>query len=399
MDPNPIYLDFQATTPVDDRVVAAMLPWLSGRPGNAHATDHSFGREAAGAIDVARRQVADLIGAQPREIVFTAGATESNNLLLRGAAARMKEAGRPRIVSCATEHKAVLEVLLLLERHGHPVTIVDVPASGMLDPADFARALGTDVGLVSIMAVNNEIGVIQPIGAIAAHCHAAGALFHTDAAQAAGKIPIDVAAQAIDLLSLSGHKFYGPQGIGAAYIDRRLRADFPALLHGGGQEGGLRAGTLPNALCVGLGAAAEIASTEMPQDREAAIAARDRLLALLDDAQVAYVVNGELESRWPGNLNLSFAGVDAEALLMTVGDVLALSSGSACTTNSLEPSHVIAALTGDLERVESAVRIGFGRSTTAEEIDRAAVILIKAVRRLGQVRHNAAGSLHQSWPQ
>lgn len=389
----PIYLDYQATTPLDSRVLAEMLPWLSERWGNPHATDHRFGRDAAEAVQAARRQVAALIGASAREIVFTSGATESNNLLLKGAAVMMAATGRPRIVTCATEHKAVLEVLAGLERQGHPVTILDVPASGILDPAAIEDALSEDVGLVSIMVVNNEIGVEQPVAAIGALCRRTGTLFHTDAAQAAGKIPLDVAAAGIDLLSISGHKFYGPQGIGAAYVRRQLWANFPAQMQGGGQEGGLRSGTLPTPLCVGIGCAAQIAAAEMADERRRLTGFRDRFLALLDDARIAYELNGDLARRWPGNLNLSFAAVDAEALLMLVGDRLALSSGSACTTRSLDASHVVMALGGGVDRAETAIRIGFGRSTTDDEIDRAAAILINAVQRLRQVSSAAAGGI------
>jgi cysteine desulfurase len=381
----PIYLDFQATTPVDPRVLADMLPWLSERWGNPHATDHRFGREAAAAIENARRQVAELLGADTREIVFTSGATESNNLLIKAAATMMAAAGRPRIVTCSTEHKAVLEVVAGLARAGHPVTVLDVPGSGVIDVDRVGHVLDPDVGLVSIMAVNNEIGVEQPIAAIGALCRRRGVLFHTDAAQAAGKVPLDVVAAEIDLLSLSAHKLYGPQGIGAAYVRRPLRRSLLPQVQGGGQEGGLRAGTLPTALCVGIGRAAKIAGEEMAGERCRLAGLRDRFLALLHDAGVAFEVNGDLERRWPGNLNVSFDQVDAEALLMRVGDELALSSGSACTTRSLEPSHVIMALGDDPSRAETAVRIGFGRPTSTEEVDRAAAILIGAVRRLRQV--------------
>lgn len=381
----PIYLDFQATTPVDPRVLADMLPWFSERWGNPHAIDHRFGREAAAAIENARRQVAELIGADPREIVFTSGATESNNLLIKAAAGMMAAAGRPRIVTCSTEHKAVLEVVAGLARAGHPVTVLDVPSSGIIDVDRVGRVLDPDVGLVSIMAVNNEIGVEQPIAAIGTLCRQRGSLFHTDAAQAAGKITLDVAVAGIDLLSLSAHKLYGPQGIGAAYVRHPLRRSLLPQVQGGGQEGGLRAGTLPTALCVGIGSAARFAREEMAGERCHLGRLRDRFLALLDDADVIYKVNGDLEQRWPGNLNISFDRVDAEALLMRVGDELALSSGSACTTRSIEPSHVIVALGDDPGRAETAVRIGFGRPTSTEEVETAAAILIGAVRRLRQV--------------
>ncbi|WP_449256022.1 cysteine desulfurase family protein [Bosea sp. (in: a-proteobacteria)] len=387
----PIYLDFQATTPVDQRVLAEMLPYFSKHWGNPHATEHVFGRTAADAIAAARLNVAALIGADPREITFTSGATEANNLLLKGASALMAAAGRPRIVTCATEHKAVIEVVRRLERDGSPVTILGVPPSGILGLDTIERSLGPDVGLVSIMAINNEIGVEQRLEEIGRLCRQHGALFHTDAAQAAGKIPLDVASMQIDLLSLTAHKLYGPQGIGAAFIRRSLRPQFSPLVEGGGQEGGLRSGTLPTALCVAFGVAARLARGEMGSERERLGRLRDRFLALLGDARIQFIVNGDLERRWPGNLNLSFSGVDAEALLMTVGETLALSSGSACTTRSLEPSHVISALTNDPDRTEAAVRIGFGRTTTPEEIDKAAEILIDAIQRLQAVSHIAVG--------
>ena len=366
---------------------------MRDRWGNPHATDHTFGRDAAAAIHVAREHVAALIGADPRDIVFTSGATEANNLLIVGGAKIMARQGRPNVVTCATEHKAVIEVVAGLKQSGHPVALLGVPPSGLLDPEDIVRAIDDDVGLLSIMAVNNEIGVEQPIAEIGALCERHGVLFHTDAAQAAGKIPLNVRDDRIDLLSLSAHKFYGPPGIGAAYIRRALRPGFPPLFLGGGQEGGLRAGTLPTALCVGLGRAAEIAVAEMATERAHLTRCRDQFLARLDADRIEYRVNGDLVRRWPGNLNLSLDAVDAEALIMTVGDRLALSSGSACTTRSLEASHVITALDDDPDRAESAVRIGFGRSTSLEEVDRAAAIVISAVQRLRQVRHVAAGGM------
>jgi cysteine desulfurase len=387
----PIYLDFQATTPVDPRVLATMLPYYTDHWGNSHATDHIFGRRAAEAVAAARHSIAGLIGADAREIIFTSGATEANNFLLKGAAQLMAAQGRPAIVTLATEHKAVLEVIRRLEREGHRVDMLGVPGSGIITPDLLTAALAPDVGLVSIMAVNNEIGVEQPLQAIGAACRSHGALFHSDAAQAVGKLPLDVGTMQIDLMSLSAHKLYGPQGIGAAYIRRDLRRGFAPLIEGGGQESGLRGGTLPTPLCVGFGAAAQLAGDEMAAERAQLTQLRDRFLTGLALANIAFVVNGDLDLRWPGNLNISFRGVDSEALLMSVGTSLALSSGSACTAQSLEPSHVILALTDDVDRAESAIRIGFGRSTTAQEIDRALAIVTKAVKRLRSVSPAATG--------
>lgn len=384
-----VYLDHQATTPVDERVLAAMLPFFNEVFGNPHSTDHSFGREAASAIATARAEVADLIGAEAREVIFTSGATEANNLLIKGAAAAVAAKGRPGVITCSTEHKAVLEVVERLAGTGTPVTVLGVLPSGLIDLAALEAALGPEIGLVSVMAVNNEIGVEQPLAEIGALCRRHGALFHTDAAQAVGKVPLAIQALKVDLLSLSAHKMYGPKGIGAAFVRRAVRPMLAPLFDGGGQEGGLRGGTLPTPLCVALGAACRIARDAMSAERAGLETLRDRLLVQLADAGVSFEINGDLQRRWPGNLNLSFEGVDAEALMMSVGDRLALSSGSACTAQSLEPSHVIVALGYGVDRAEEAVRIGFGRSTRPDEVDRAAAILTDAVRRLRGVRRVA----------
>jgi cysteine desulfurase len=387
----PIYLDYQATAPLDPRVLAAMLPFLSGVVGNPHAGEHLYGQQAAEAVARARASVAHSIGARAKEIVFTSGATEANNLLLRGGAQLAAASGRPRIVTAATEHKAVLDVVQALAREKAPVTILPVGADGLIDPGQLEAALTDDVGLVSLMAVNNEIGTIHPIPQVGELCRKRGILLHSDAAQAACKIEIDVAAWQVDLLSLSSHKLYGPAGIGAAYIRGDLLRRWPPLLHGGGQERGIRPGTLPTALCVGFGEACRLALEGRQEEEARLLLLRDRLLARLDAGGLDFIVNGSLHCRWPGNLNLSFAGVDGEALMMTARPDLAIATGSACTTTSLEPSHVVAALGGGLDRSESAVRVGLGRYTTEQEVDKTAAILIEAVGRLTRVNRLAVG--------
>jgi cysteine desulfurase len=381
----PIYFDFQATTPLDERALAAMLPYFTEKFGNPHASEHAFGAEAASAIASARRAIAELIGAQPGELIFTSGATEANNMLLRGAARLSAAAGRPGIVTLATEHKAVLDVMHELAGNGHPLKILPVDPNGLIDLDQFDAALDEMTGLASVMAVNNEIGTIQPIEAIGARCNQRGILFHCDAAQGAGKIGIDVRQAHIDLMSLSAHKLYGPKGIGAAYVRAAIARQFPPLLQGGGQERGLRPGTLPTPLCVGFGVACALAAEEMAGEAERLQKLRDRLLSALHTGGLAFDINGSLEARWPGNLNLSFAGVDAEALMIAVRPDLAVATGSACTTASLEPSHVVLALGQGLDRAEAAIRIGLGRYTTEAEVDKAAEILIGSVRRLTRV--------------
>ena len=379
----PIYLDYQATTPADPRVVEAMLPWFTERFGNPHSASHAFGREAEEAVETARRQVAVLIGADPREIVFTSGATESNNLALKGVA-RFHAERRNHVVTCATEHKCVLETALQLERDGFALTILPVGADGLLDPAAVAAAITKRTVAVSVMAANNEIGVLQPITEIGRICRERGVFFHTDAAQAVGEVAIDVDAMDIDLLSLTAHKIYGPKGIGALYVRRRPRVRLAPQMSGGGQERGMRSGTLPTPLCVGLGAACELAAGE----REAAAATlgrlRDRFLegvrARLPDA----VVNGSLAARLTGNLNLSFAYVEGESMLMGLREV-ALSSGSACTSATLEPSYVLQALGIGMELAHSSIRFGLGRFNTEEEVDYVTGRVIETVNRLREM--------------
>ncbi|MBO6784390.1 MAG: aminotransferase class V-fold PLP-dependent enzyme [Alphaproteobacteria bacterium] len=378
--PTAIYLDHQATTPVDPRVLDAMLPWFSETFGNAHSEQHVWGRQAAEASEAAREQVAALIGADAREIVFTSGATESNNLAIKGAMRFALRHGRGKhIVTVATEHKCVLEACAAMMEEGAEITILPVDSDGFVAPDAIAGAIREDTVLVSVMAVNNEIGVIQPLSDIGAICRAHGVLLHTDAAQAAGKIPLDVNAMSIDLLSVSGHKMYAPKGIGALYVRRRPRARLLAEISGGGQERGMRSGTLPVPLVVALGEAAEIAAGEMDREGERLARLRTRMLDRLSAEVESVTVNGSLDTRVPGNLNVGFAGVDAETLMGNLPE-LAISTGSACTSAEVEPSYVLRALGLDDVTAGSAVRIGFGRFTTEAEVDAAADMIVRAVR-------------------
>jgi cysteine desulfurase len=379
----PVYLDYQATTPTDPRVVDAMLPYFSQRFGNPHSRQHAIGREADDGVEGARAAIARLIAADRREIIFTSGATESNNLAIRGTARFAADAAgaRRHIVTCVTEHKCVLESCHILEREGFRVTRLPVNENGLIDVGRLAAVLDDDTRLVSIMAVNNEIGVIQPLAEIGALCRARAVLFHTDAAQALGRIPLDVNAMGIDLMSISGHKVYGPKGIGALYVRRRPRVRLEPLFAGGGQERGLRSGTLPTPLCVGLGEACRIAEAEGAAEGTRLGRLRDRLLDAILDALPDTQVNGDMGHRVAGNLNLAFPGIEAEELMASVPD-LALSTGSACTSASVEPSYVLAALGRDSELAFGSLRIGLGRTTTDEEIDYAAGRLVGAVRRL-----------------
>jgi len=372
--PDAIYLDYQATTPTDPRVVEAMMPYLVQRFGNPHSGAHAFGQEASDAVERARGQVAALIGAEAREIVFTSGATESNNLAIKGAG-RFLKARRNKLVTVATEHKCVLESGRALIAEGLELTILPVERDGLVDLDRLRAAVDERTALVSIMAVNNEIGVVQDLAAIGAIARGAGALFHTDAAQAFGKIPLDVEAQAIDLMSISGHKIYAPKGIGALYVRRRPRVRLEPLFSGGGQERGLRSGTLAPALIVALGEAAEIAGRDM--SAEAARLA-DLAAAFLARLGPGVTVHGDRTRRIPGNLSLGFDGVRAQDLMAAVPD-LALSVGSACTSAEVEPSYVLSALGLDNAAAASAVRIGFGRFTTQAELRRAADRLRAAV--------------------
>ncbi|HXQ67036.1 MAG TPA: IscS subfamily cysteine desulfurase [Alphaproteobacteria bacterium] len=376
----PIYLDYQATTPVDPRVLELMLPYFSEKFGNPGSATHSFGREAAAACERAREQVASLIGAEAREIVFTSGATESNNIAIKGAGYFARD-GRRHILTAATEHKCVLESCKALAAEGFRLTVLPVEPNGLVDLARLAAALSDDTLLVSIMAANNEIGVIQPLAEIGELCREHGAYFHTDAAQAAGKIPLDVEDMAIDLMSISGHKLYAPKGVGALYVRRRPRVRLAPLMSGGGQERGLRSGTLPAALCVGLGQASEISAAEMATEAERLKRLRERLRRGLAAKVPGLALNGDLERRIPGNLNLAFPGVDAEVLMARLKDI-ALSSGSACTSASIEPSYVLRALGLEDAVARASLRIGLGRFTDTAEIDYAVEAIAAAVDQL-----------------
>jgi cysteine desulfurase len=364
----PLYLDYHATTPVDPRVLEAMLPYFTERFGNPHSKQHAWGWEGRDAVEAARAQVAALINASPGEIIFTSGATESNNLALRGVVA---SAGRERrhVITTAIEHKSVLDVCHRFEENGCAVTVLGVDSGGLVDPVELTRALRPETVLVSVMAANNEIGSVQPMAALGAIVREHGALFHTDAAQAAGKVPIDVRTMNIDLLSLTGHKFYGPKGCGALFIRKaRPRIVLVPQAVGGGQENGLRSGTLNVPGIVGLGRAAEICRLEMAEESARLGALRDRLLEGLRAKLPGLRVNGTLEQRLPHNLHVSFEGVEGERLLMALGD-LAVSTGSACASGSQAPSHVLQAIEATSQRSGASVRFGLGRSTTEEDVD------------------------------
>src|SRR5215813_12913064 len=376
----PIYLDYQATTPCDPRVVQAMLPYFTEKFGNPHSRNHSYGWESEEAVEKARKQVADLIGADEKEIIFTSGATESNNLALKGVAHFYKDR-KNHIITVATEHKCVLDSCRHLELEGFKVTYLPVLQNGLVDLEQLKAAITDKTAIVSIMSVNNEIGVIQPIAEIGAICRERKVYFHTDAAQAAGKIPLDVDAMKIDLMSISGHKIYGPKGIGALYVRRKPRVRLEAMIHGGGQERGMRSGTLPTPLCVGLGEACAIAQREMGAEAERLKGLRDRFYKRIKDKLPEVYLNGDLDSRIPGNLNLSFAYVEGEGLMMGIKD-LAVSSGSACTSASLEPSYVLRALGVEEELAHTSLRIGLGRFTTEQDVDYAVEHIVESVQRL-----------------
>jgi len=382
MSPRPVYLDYASTTPVDARVLQAMLPWLTERFGNPASTTHSYGWEAHDAVEQARENVARLIGADAREIIFTSGATESNNLALKGAAHQLAERGR-HIVTVCTEHKAVLDTCRELERQGFEVTYLPVASSGLLDPDAFAAALRPDTILASVMAVNNEIGVVQDIAALGEICRSRNVVFHVDAAQALGKLPIDLATWPVDLMSMSAHKVYGPKGVGALFVRRKPRVRLMAQMHGGGHEKGYRSGTLPTHQIVGMGEACRVAHLEMPNELPRIQALRDRLwqgLSALDQVWL----NGDLQCRVPHNLNVSFGHVEGESLLAGLKG-LAVSSGSACTSASQEPSYVLRALGRSNELAYSSLRFSVGRETTEPEIDTAIFEVRRVVQRLREV--------------
>jgi cysteine desulfurase len=378
----PIYLDYSATNPCDPRVVDAMIPWLREHFGNPASRSHAWGWEAEAAVEKAREQVADLIGADPREIVWTSGATESNNLALKGAAHFYKGKGK-HIITVKTEHKAVLDTCRELERQGFEVTYLDVQADGMLDLEVFKAAIRPDTILASVMFVNNEIGVVQDIPAIGAICRSKGVIFHVDAAQATGRIDIDMTQLPVDLMSLTSHKTYGPKGIGALFVRRKPRIRIEAQIHGGGHERGMRSGTLPTHQIVGMGEAYRIARAEMHAENERIRALQQRLLKGLSDMEEVFL-NGHPEKRVPHNLNMSFNFVEGESLIMGIKGV-AVSSGSACTSASLEPSYVLRALGRSDELAHSSLRMTIGRWTTEEEIDYAVQTIRENVARLREL--------------
>ena len=378
----PIYLDYGATTPADPRVVDAMIPWLREHFGNAASRSHAWGWEAEEAIEKARGHVADLIHADPREIVWTSGATESDNLALKGAAHFYKDKGR-HLITVKTEHKAVLDTMRELERQGFEVTYLDVQENGLLDLDVLKTAIRPDTILASVMFVNNEIGVIQDIAAIGALCREKGVLLHVDAAQATGKVAIDVQTLPIDLMSLASHNTYGPKGIGALYVRRKPRVRIEAQMHGGGHERGMRSGTLPTHQCVGMGEAYRLAKLEMEKDCEHARKLQLRLLKGLNKIDQVFV-NGDLERRVPHNLNMSFNFVEGESLIMGIKGI-AVSSGSACTSASLEPSYVLRALGRSDELAHSSLRMTIGRFTTEEEIDYAIHSISENVAKLREL--------------
>jgi cysteine desulfurase len=378
----PIYLDYSATTPVDPRVAQKMIPYLTEHFGNPASRSHSFGWTAEKAVEAAREHVAALVNCDPREIVWTSGATESINLALKGAAHFYKDKGK-HLVTVRTEHKATLDTVRELEREGFAATYLDVLPDGLLDVAAFERALRPDTIVVSVMAVNNEIGVVQDVAAIGEICRARGIIFHVDAAQATGKVPVDLAQLKVDLMSFSAHKTYGPKGVGALFVRRKPRVRIEAQMHGGGHERGMRSGTLPTHQIVGMGEAFRIAKLEMATENERIRMLRDRLAKGLAGIEEIYI-NGDLERRVPHNLNVSFNYVEGESLIMAIKDI-AVSSGSACTSASLEPSYVLRALGRSDELAHSSIRFTIGRFTTEEEIDYAVDLLKRKVGKLREL--------------
>ncbi|KAJ7944579.1 Cysteine desulfurase-like protein [Quillaja saponaria] len=379
----PLYLDVQATSPVDPRVLDAMLPYYLSRFGNPHSRTHLYGWESDMAVENSRAQVASLIGASPKEIVFTSGATESNNISVKGVMHFYKDK-KKHVITTQTEHKCVLDSCRHLQQEGFDVTYLPVRSDGLIDLEKLRAAIRPDTGLVSVMAVNNEIGVVQPVEEIGQICKEFNVPFHTDAAQALGKIPIDVEKWNVSLMSLSGHKIYAPKGVGALYLRRRPRIRVEPQMNGGGQERGIRSGTVPTPLVVGMGAACELALKEMEYDEKRISAMQERLLNGIRAKLDGVVVNGSMERRYAGNLNLSFAYVEGESLLMGLKEV-AVSSGSACTSASLEPSYVLRALGVDEDMAHTSIRFGIGRFTTEEEIDRAIELTVHQVEKLREM--------------
>jgi len=380
---DPLYLDYQATTPTDPRVVEAMAPYWTEKFGNPHSRNHHYGWEAEDAVEIARGHVADIIGASAKEVIFTSGATESNNLAIKGVA-KFYGDKRNHIITCVTEHKCVLETCRSLQQEGFDVTYLHVQENGLIDLDELKAAMTDKTLIVSIMAVNNEIGVIQPLKEIGQLCRDNKTFFHTDAAQAVGKIPLDVNEMNIDMMSISGHKVYGPMGVGAMYVRRKPRVRLVPLIHGGGQERGMRSGTLPTPLVVGLGKACELAKKEMAAEAERLHDFQHRLYEGLRQRIPEIFLNGDEENRIPGNLNISFAYVEGEGLMMGIKD-LAVSSGSACTSASLEPSYVLRALGVEEELAHTSLRLGLGRFTTEDDIEYAIERISKEVNRLREL--------------
>lgn len=378
-----IYLDYQSTTPTDPRVVEEMLPYFTEKFGNPHSRSHYLGWEAEEAVEEARDYVSNLIGADSKEIIFTSGATESNNLAIKGVA-RFNKDKKNHIITCVTEHKCVLDSFRSLSEEGFEVTYLPVEKNGLICLEKLKKAIKDTTSLVSIMAVNNEIGVIQDMKSIGSLCREKGVFFHTDAAQAFGKIPLDVNEMNIDLMSISGHKIYGPKGIGALYVRKKPRVRTVPLFSGGGQERGIRSGTLPTPLIVGLGKAANIAAESMAEENSRIKKLADKFFHYLQDHLPDIVLNGDPKQRIPGNLNISFAYVEGESLIMNIKDIC-VSSGSACTSSSLEPSYVLKSLGIKEEYAHSSIRFGIGRFTTEEEIDYAAKKICEAVIKLRQM--------------
>lgn len=379
----PLYLDAQATTPMDPRVLDAMMPYYTNFYGNPHSRTHAYGWESEQAMEKARSQVASLIGADPKEIIFTSGATESNNISVKGVARFYKER-KNHVITLQTEHKCVLDSCRQLEGEGFEVTYLPVSQNGLVDLGELEKAITPKTSLVSIMTVNNEIGVMQPIEKIGKMCRDKKVFFHTDAAQAAGKVPLDVNKMNIDLMSISGHKIYGPKGVGALFVRRRPRVRVEAIQSGGGQERGIRSGTVPTPLVVGLGAACEIAQQEMQYDHAWMQFLSKRLIDKITTALPQVIRNGDPEQTYCGCVNLSFAFVEGESLLMALKDI-ALSSGSACTSASLEPSYVLRAIGTEEDLAHSSIRFGLGRFTTVEEVDYTVEKCIKHVERLREM--------------
>ena len=376
----PAYLDFQATTPQDPRVLDAMLPYMMGKYGNPHSKTHTFGWETENAVEEARAHVAELIGASPKEIIFTSGATESNNMALKGIA-HFNKGRKKHLITTQTEHKCVLDSCRVLESEGFDVTYLPVKQNGLIDMNQLEEAIRPDTVCVSIMGINNEIGVVQPMQEIGDLCRSKKIFFHSDIAQMAGKVPMDVNELKIDMASISSHKIYGPKGVGAIYIRRKPRVRIDPLISGGGQERGMRSGTLSPALCVGLGEAARLCKEDMNFDHAWISHLSNKLKSAIETRIPDVVLNGDEQQRYIGNLNFSFAYVEGESLLMALKNI-AVSSGSACTSASLEPSYVLRAIGTDDEMAHSSIRFGIGRFTTEEEIDLTIDLLVKHVERL-----------------